>query len=91
MVPFACSYHQLHSNAVLLVVFDLALVDITVVELDLANAFNLVVVPDSFVDSTALVNETPNSVLDHHLVLSIDLSLVDVSVSIVKNLDVRLI
>lgn len=88
LVPFASGYHQLHSNAILLAVFDLTLIDIAIVELDLANAFNLVVVPDSLVDSTALVDEAANSVLDHPMVLSKHFSLVDVSVSIMKYLDI---
>jgi hypothetical protein len=55
----------LNPNTILAALAELSFVDVAIVVLYLANAFNLIILPETFENITGLGNELADSILDH--------------------------
>lgn len=64
LISLSSGKHQLHSDAIFLIFLNLTFVNIPVVVLDLTNPLDWVVIPKPLINSTALIDQPSNPMLD---------------------------
>lgn len=56
LIALPCRHHLFHADTILLIVLELAFVNIPIVEYDLTDSFDGIIVPNTFIYSATLIN-----------------------------------
>jgi len=91
LIALSGCHHLFHSYAILLIVLELAFIDIAIIVYDLADSFDRIIIPNTFINSATLIDQPSDTVLDHDRVDCEHFAFIYVSISVMDDLDVILI